>query len=98
MIEEIYTYFTIEIIYLWINIGVLPFWVVLIFFPNSKICSFFTISIFPILIFTVIYICLIYIIFKNGYDFLINFDLYLGIEQLKRLLSDTSFLIDCKSV
>jgi len=93
MIEEINTYFTIEMIYLWLNIGILPFWVVLIFFPESKICSIFTISIFPILILTTIYIYLIYNIFKEGYDFFSNFDLYLGINQLKELFSDTSFLI-----
>ena len=93
MIEEIYTYFTMEMIYLWLNIAVLPFWVVLIFFPNSKICNIFTISIFPILIFSTIYIYLIYSIFKEGYDFLVNFELYLGIDQLKGLLSNTSFLI-----
>ncbi len=93
MIEEIYTYFTMEMIYLWLNIAVLPFWVVLIFFPNSKICNIFTISIFPILIFSTIYIYLIYSIFKEGYDFLVNFELYLGIDQLKELLSNTSFLI-----
>ena len=85
MIEEIYTYFTMEMIYLWLNIAVLPFWVVLIFFPNSKICNIFTISIFPILIFSTIYIYLIYSIFKEGYDFLVNFELYLGIDQLKEL-------------
>ncbi len=93
MIEQIYTYFTIETIYLWLNIFVLPFWVVLIFFPTSKICNIFIISIFPILILTSIYIYLIYTIFNEGYDFLKNFDLYLGIDHLKGLFSDTYFLI-----
>ena len=37
MIEQIYIYFTLNMIYLWLNIGVLPFWFILIFFPNSKI-------------------------------------------------------------
>ena len=93
MIEEIYTYFTKEMIYLWLNIGILPFWALLIFFPNSKICSIFTISIFPIFILTTIYIYLMYTIFKEGFYFLTNFDLYLGIDHLKNLLSNTSFLI-----
>ena len=39
MIEEIYTYFTIEMIYLWLNIGVVPFWLLLIFFPQTKLCK-----------------------------------------------------------
>ena len=89
----IYTYFTIETIYLWLNIFVIPFWVVLIFFPTSKICNIFIISIFPILILTSIYIYLIYTIFNEGYDFLKNFDLYLSIDHLKGLFSDTYFLI-----
>tara|TARA_B100001173_G_C15747826_1_gene445571 strand:+ start:98 stop:571 length:474 start_codon:yes stop_codon:yes gene_type:complete len=93
MIEEIYTYFTFEMIYLWLNFSVLPFWIMLIFFPNSKICKIFIVSIVPIIIFTTIYIYLIYNIFNEGYDFLSNFDLYLGIDQLKKLFSNTSFLI-----
>ena len=35
MIEQIYTYFTIETLYMWVNLGVLPFWFILIFFPIS---------------------------------------------------------------
>ena len=93
MIEQIYTYFTIEMIYLWLNIGIIPFWFVLVFFPQSKICKIFTISIFPILIFSMIYCYVIYLIFQTGYDFLNNFKLYLGIKELLNLFSDSSFLI-----
>ena len=93
MIEEIYLYFTIEMIYLWMNICVLPFWIILIFFPTSKISSIFTISVFPILVFTSMYLYLIYVVFKDGYDFFKNFELYFGINQLIDLLSNTSFLI-----
>ena len=35
MLEEIYNYFTIEMLYYWVNLGVLPFWFILIFFPRS---------------------------------------------------------------
>jgi len=93
MIEQIYTYFTIEMIYLWLNIGIIPFWFVLVFFPQSKICKIFTISIFPILIFSMIYCYVIYLIFQAGYNFLNNFKLYLGIKELLNLFSDSSFLI-----
>ena len=93
MIEQIYTYFTIEMIYLWLNIAIIPFWFVLVFFPQSKICKIFTISIFPILIFSMIYCYVIYLIFQTGYDFLNNFKLYLGIKELLNLFSDSSFLI-----
>ena len=93
MIEQIYTYFTIEMIYLWLNIGIIPFWFVLVFFPQSKICKIFTISIFPILIFSMIYCYVVYLIFQAGYDFLNSFKLYLGINELLNLFSDSSFLI-----
>ena len=93
MIEQISAFFTIEMIYLWLNLGVLPFWFILIFFPQSKICNFFVISIFPFVILGVIYIYLIYDFFVSGYSFLGNFNLYLGLEELRSLLTDTSFLI-----
>ena len=93
MIEQIYTYFTIEMIYLWVNLGVLPFWLILFFFPQSKICKIFTTSIFPIFIFSLIYLYIIYLIFRYDYDFLNNFRLYLGMNELSNLFSDNSFLI-----
>ena len=93
MIEQIYTYFTIEMIYLWVNLGVLPFWLILFFFPQSKICKIFTTSIFPIFIFSLIYLYIIYLIFRYDYDFLNNFRLYLGMKELSNLVSDNSFLI-----
>ena len=93
MIEQISAFFTIEMIYLWLNLGVLPFWFILIFFPQSKICNFFVISIFPFVILGAIYIYLIYGFFVSGYNFLWNFNLYLGLDELRSLLTDTSFLI-----
>jgi len=93
MIEQIYTYFSLDIIYLWLNIGVLPFWFILIFLPRSKICKMFITSVFPILIFSSIYVYVFFIIYKSGYDFLSNFDLYLSINNLSILFEDTSFLI-----
>ena len=46
MIEQIYNYFTIEMLYYWVNLGVLPFWLILIFFTQSYLCRFFVTSIF----------------------------------------------------
>ena len=46
MIEQIYAYFTIEILYFWVNLGVLPFWLILIFFPQSNLSGFVTIIFF----------------------------------------------------
>ena len=93
MIEQIYTYFSTEKIYLWLNFGVLPFWLILLFFPQSKICKIFTTSIFPIIIFSLIYAYLIYLIFKDGYDFLRNFSLYLSFANLLYLFENSNFLI-----
>ncbi len=79
MIEQIAAFFTIEMIYLWLNIGVLPFWLVLIFFPQSKVCSLLVTSIFPFLILGATYCYLIFYYFSTGYNFVENFNLYKGL-------------------
>ena len=93
MIEQIYNYFTIEMLYYWINLGVLPFWLVLIFFPQSHLCRYFVTSIFPIFILTGAYIFMLYKSYLNSYDFLGNFNLYLGINNISNLFSNEIFLI-----
>ena len=93
MIEQIYTFFTVQMIYLWLNLGVLPFWLVLIFFPQSHICRIFVTSIFPVFILGVVYSYLLYLSYVNGYDFLQNFKLYLGLNDVSNLFEDKLFLI-----
>ena len=93
MIEQIYNYLTIEMLYLWVNLGVLPLWIILIFFPQSQICKYFVTSIFPIFILSGSYIFVIYKSYLNSYDFIGNFNLYLGIENLSDLFSDNSYLM-----
>ena len=93
MLEQISTYFTFEMVYLWLNIGVIPFWLVLIFFPNSKLGSIFVSSIFPIFILSGTFIFVIYKSFLGSYDFVENFNLYLGIDNLSDLFSNKEFLI-----
>jgi len=93
MIDQIYTYFTIEMIFLWLNLGILPFWLILIIFPQSQICKVFITSIFPISIISLVYSYLLYSLFNDGYDFLGNFELYLGLSSILNLFSDRSFLI-----
>ena len=93
MIEQIAAFFTIEMIYLWLNIGVLPFWFVLIFFPQSKVCSLLVTSIFPFLILGATYCYLIFYYFSTGYNFLENFNLYKGLFDLGSLFENESFLI-----
>ena len=93
MIEQIYAYFTIEILYFWVNLGVLPFWLILIFFPSSNINKFFVTSILPILLLGGAYIFVLYKSYLNTYDFISNFELYLGISNLSNLFSNNLFLI-----
>tara|TARA_Y100000591_G_scaffold272915_1_gene248631 strand:+ start:231 stop:734 length:504 start_codon:yes stop_codon:yes gene_type:complete len=93
MIEQIYNYYTIEMLYYWINFGVLPFWLVLIFFPHSHLCRYLVTSIFPIIILSGAYIFMLYKSYLNSYDFLGNFNLYLGINNISNLFSNEIFLI-----
>ena len=93
MIEQIYTFFSIEIIYLWLNFGVLPFWFMLLFFPQTKICRIFVTSVFPILVLAAINLYLIFEISKSGFNFFGSFNLYLGIDELLNLFSDESYII-----
>ena len=93
MIDQIYTYFTIEILYFWVNLGVLPFWLILIFFPSSNINKFFVTSILPILLLSGTYIFVLYKSYLNSYDFISNFELYLSISNLSNLFSNNLFLI-----
>jgi len=93
MIEQISNLFTIDMIYLWLNIGIIPFWFILIFFPNSKVCNVFVSSIFPIFLLSATYLYLVYYFFISDYNFLDNFNLYLGLNSLSELFNDRGFLI-----
>ena len=93
MIEQIYTYFTVEMIFLWLNLGVLPFWLVLIIFPQSQICRVFITSVFPIFILSLTYAYLLHLFFNEGYDFIRNFELYLGLGAVSNLFTYEAFII-----
>ena len=93
MIEQIYTYFNIEMIFMWLNLGVLPFWLILIIFPESQVCRVFTASIFPIFILSLAYAYLLYLLFNEGYDFIQNFELYLGLNAISNLFTYKAFII-----
>ena len=93
MTDQIYTFFSIEMIYLWLNFGVLPFWFMLLFFPQTKICRIFVTSVFPILLLAAINLYLIFEISKSGFNFFGNFNLYLGIDELLNLFSDESYIV-----
>ena len=93
MIEQIAIFFSIEMIYLWLNIGVMPFWIVLMFFPQSRICGLLVTSIFPFILFGSVYLYLFYYFYISGFDFFQNFNLYLGLYELANLFENESFLI-----
>ncbi len=93
MIEQIYTYFTIETLYMWINLGVLPFWFILIVFPESHLSRIFVTSIFPFFILSGVYIFILYKSYLIGYDFDGNFSLYLGLSELSRLFEDHLYIM-----
>ena len=93
MIDQIYTFFSTEMIYLWLNFGVLPFWFMLLFFPQTKICRIFVTSVFPILVLATIDLYLIFQISKNGLNFFESFNLYLGIDELLNLFSNKNYII-----
>ena len=93
MIEQIYAYFTIEILYFWVNLGVLPFWLILIFFPQSNLSKYFVTSIFPFLLLSGAYVFVLYKSYLNTYDFDSNFELYLSISNLSSLFSNDLFLM-----
>ena len=93
MIEQIYTYFTIETLYMWINLGALPFWFILIIFPQSHLSRIFVTSIFPFFLLSGVYIFILYKSYLIGYDFDGNFTLYLGLNELSRLFEDHLYLM-----
>ena len=93
MIEQIYTYFTIETLYMWINLGVLPFWFILIVFPQSHLSRIFVTSIFPFFILGGAYVFILYKSYLIGYDFDGNFSLYLGLSELSRLFEDHLYIM-----
>ena len=93
MIDQIYIFFSIEMIYMWLNLGVLPFWFMLLFFPQTKICRIFVTSIFPLLVLAAIDLYLIFEISKAGFNFFEVFNLYLSIDELLNLFSDKNYTI-----
>ena len=93
MFEQIYNYFTIEMLYFWVNFGVLPFWFLIIFFPQTQLCKFLATSIFPIFLLGAAYCFVFYKSYLNSYEFFGNFNLYLGIDYVSSLFQINSFLL-----
>ena len=93
MIEQIYNYFTTEMLYFWVNIGVLPFWALIIFFPQSSLCKYLATSIFPIFLLSGAYVFVLYKAYLGSFDFDNNFSLYLGLGNISELFRNEYFLL-----
>ena len=93
MIEQIYSYFTNEMLYLWANIGVLPFWLLIIFFPQSNLCKYFATSIFPIFLLSGSYVFVLYKAYLGSFDLDNNFSLYLGLGYILELFREEYYLL-----
>ena len=93
MIEQIYNYFTIEMLYFWVNLGVLPFWFLIIFFPQSQLCKYLATSILPLFLLGAAYCFVLYKSYLNSYNFLENFNLYFGIDYVSNLFEDNFYLL-----
>ncbi len=93
MIEQIYNFFTGEMLYLWVNIGVLPFWILIIFFSRSYICRYLVTSIFPIFLLSGAYVFILYKAYLGSFDFAQNFNLYLGLKFISELFTNDYYLL-----
>ena len=63
------------------------------FFPYSNFSKYLVTSIFPIFILSGSYIFVLYKSYLNSYDFVNNFSLYMGIDQLSDLFSNKTYLM-----
>ena len=93
MTDQIYNFFTTDMIYMWLTIGVLPFWGILFFFPQSRICKIFVTSVFPIIVFVAVDSYLLFELYRNKFDFLYAFNLYLNLDELTNIMADKNYLI-----
>jgi hypothetical protein len=78
---------------MWVNLGVLPVWLMLIIFPQSHLCRYFVTSIFPFFILSAAYVFALYRSYLLGDDFIGNFSLYLGLDELSGLFEDHLYLM-----
>ena len=93
MLEQIYNFFSSEMLYLWINLEVIPFWLLIIFLPRSYLSRYLASSIFPIFLLGSSYIFVLYDAYLGSFDFNNNFSLYLGLNYITELFSENYFLL-----
>ena len=104
MIETIKHFFTLGMIYQVANIGVIPLWLLIVFVPRSKITQGLINNMFipSVMCFTYVYLAfelispsdaIGYDFKKDPLEFLNNFKLYLGLDQLILLMDNTLFVL-----
>ena len=100
MLNTLKDFFTLEMIYHFANIGVIPLWILLAFLPSWNGTKVLVNSILVPLILGLAYFYVFYVyvntsegIFSNILDKGKTFELYMGIEQLKKVLSDKNVLL-----
>jgi len=92
MINNLISFLTYENIYLIANWGVIPFWLLLIFFPNHKLTSFFTQSVIAPLLLAIGYAYLSYTIYLEE-NLLDGFELYNGLDGLYSMFANEVLLL-----
>ena len=92
MIINLISFLTYENIYLIANWGVIPFWLLLIFFPNHKLTSFFTQSVIAPLLLAIGYAYLSYTIYLEE-NLLDGFELYNGLDGLYSMFANEVLLL-----
>ena len=100
MLNTLKDFFTLEMIYHFTNIGVIPMWILLAFLPSWNGTKVLINSILVPLILSLTYFYVLYIyintsegIFSNILDKGKIFELYMGIDQLKKIFSDKNVLL-----
>jgi len=100
MLNTLKDFFTLEMIYHFTNIGVIPMWILLAFLPGWNGTKVLINSILVPLILSLTYFYVLYIyintsegIFSNILNKRKIFELYMGIDQLKKIFSDKNVLL-----
>jgi len=100
MLNTLKDFFTLEMIYHFTNIGVIPMWFLLAFLPGWNGTKVLINSILVPLILSLTYFYVLYIYINTSEGIFSNilnkgkiFELYMGIDQLKKIFSDKNVLL-----
>jgi len=100
MLNSIKDFFTLDVIYQFANIGVIPFWLMLVLLPSWNGTKILVNSVIAPLILGSLYLYVVYIylntsegLFSNALDKIKTFELYKGLESLKKILADKNILL-----